>query len=375
MGVSALLMFTFDRSQQDQGVRLGIVSLVLGFGLQAATAVVNPTPKALMPLLVPATASDEVKPEDFKDAQRRMIGILEFLIQIDGSNGRRAQDTVVNAFYIYDRHRFSGQRRMMTTGAILRNFETAKALGLFDEGGKFDLRIRLGREKGKTAKFEYIVPAGKAPAFSTDLANLRLVTPETMRQPGAPFTAEEQAYLDQLDTMKKEVLFGRDNELGRTQDERRAIWQAEVDRAGGEKVLKEAPSIRLAGSVTATPSGKSGQRWRVSYEVQNFSHHPTQVEAEFFIFGISGPAVEDKVTLLSRRSQTLSLRLLESRDIEVWTGPRVGNTRMRGWAVRVLHEGKEIGWTASQPIIYDYVKRVDTIPKATAKKKRKSGRK
>ena len=332
---------------------------------------VNAVPKALMPLLVPATASRKVKPNDFKEAQERMIRILEFLEKHDGRNGQRAKDIVTNAFYIYDRHRFSGQRRMMTGGAILRNWEKAQELGLFTEAGKFQRQIRKGSEKKKTASFEYIVPPEKAPIYSTDLANLRLVTPGERKKKGAEPTPWDSAYLDQLDVMKEEVLHGRFDDLGRTKAENVAIWKAELKRAGGEKLLEQAPAIRHYGRIKATPSGMSGNRWQVSFETLNLTTHPTEVTVEYYVFGITGPAVEDRISILARKTETLKMRSLESHELDLFTAPRTGGVRMRGWVIRTLHQGKEVGFLASQSILHDYVSRADSLPKVGAPKKRK----
>lgn len=330
-------------------------------------------PKALMPLLVPAKASQQAKPNDFKDAEARMIRILEFLEREHGESGMRAKDILTNAFYIYNRHRFSGQRRMMTEGAILRNWEKARELGLFNEKGAFQKQIRIGPEKKKTASFEYIVPSGRAPIYSTDLANLRLVTPGTKRKKGAKLTPWELAYLDQLDVMKEEVLHGRIDELGRTSAENIAIWKAELKRAGGEKLLDQAPSVRHQGRITATPSGMSGNRWRVSFQTLNLASHPTEVKVEYYIFGLTGPAVEDRVAILAQKTETLKLRSLQSHELDLYTAPRTGGLRMRGWVIRTLHKGREIGRLASQPIIYDYVRKAGSLPKAGGSKKKKSG--
>lgn len=329
---------------------------------------VNPAVKALMPLLTPAKASEEVKPGDFKAAQERMIRILEFLEKHEGASGKRVQDLLINAFYIYERDRFSGQRKMMTRGALLRNWEKARELGLFDKNGKFGRHISLGGEKGKIASFEYIVSAGKYPVFSTDLSNLRIVTPETKRKKGAGPSAWDLAYRTQLENIEDEVLHGLPDELGRTSAENLALWKGEVEIAGDE--FKKAPNFGLSGKVTATPSGKSGNRWRVTFQTTNISRHPTQVTAEYYIFGIAEKG--GKLYLLQKKSEELKARSSERREVEVWTDPRIMPLNLRGWVIRILHNGKEIAWEASQPIIYeDYLPKIGSIPRQPKKRKRK----
>ena len=331
----------------------------------AAFADVNPTVKDLMVLIRPAKASKKANPGDFKSAQERMIGILEFLEHHAGRSGINVESLLINAFYIYERDRFSGHRRMMTEGAILTNWKTARELGLFDEKGNFGTRIRNGREKGKTVNFEYIVPAAANPVFSTDLSNLRIVTPATKRKKGEGVSPRDQAYHAQLKNIEKEVLYGPEDEMGRTAAENLALWKGEVEKAGND--FKREPVMDLFGKVTATPSGKSLNRWRVTFKTTNNSRHPTQVKVEYYVFGTAEKG--DKDYLLARKSELLRLRSSQRREIDVWTDERVGAVNLRGWVIRVLHNGKVIEREASQPIIYEYLDRLGSLPRMSKKKR------
>ncbi len=335
----------------------------------------NPTPKALTGLLIPVKGSKESKPDDFRRTKERAIQILEFLENIHGTHARRAQDTLTISLDVYLRKQIGGHRRLMLNGSIIRNWETARELGLFDGKGKFTNRIRFGEEKGKLASFEYIVPTKVDAAFSTEISNLRIVTPSEKRNEKTPFPAADRMYQEQLNLIRYEVLHGRDDHLGRTHTQNMALWRAGIERAGGEGILSKEPNIRVTGSITATPSQKSGYRWRVSYEVKNISRHPTEIKADFFVFGIIGPAINNKPVLLAREAKPLKLRSSEAQQFEVWTVKKPGNVRMRGWAIRVMHRGEEIEWLASQPIIHEYLDLLGSIPKASATptKKRRGG--
>ncbi|NNE90335.1 MAG: hypothetical protein HKN23_01685 [Verrucomicrobiales bacterium] len=324
----------------DLGRRIAVVCASISFlGGISARAQVNPTVKALMPLLRPAKASKEAKPGDMKEAQARMIRVLEFMERVEGKNGMSSTDILTNAFYIYGRDRFSGHRRMLTEGSIIRCWEKARELGLFDKNDKFGLTIRQGSDRGKKAMFEYIIPPEVNASFTTDLSNLRLVTPGEKRKKGAELTDREKGFLENLSWIEQEVVEGREDDMGRTPVENLALWKAEVEKTG-EAFKNEPPLLRMGGKMMANPSSLTLNRWKVNFEVSNLSRHPVQLTVETYVYGMSKTG--GKIFLLHKGKRNLQLRATHSHDFDVWTDARIGAVDFRGWVIQVRQNGKLI---------------------------------
>lgn len=126
----------------------------------------------------------------------------------------------------------SHRRILATSHAILRCWETARRLGLFDEEEKFRTTIQNGDEEGEEAVFEYIIPVDKVPELSTDPVNLRLVTPATRRtDENGPLGDTAQRYVAGVQSLSEEVLYGVEDKLGYNAKEREEIWNKEVEEA------------------------------------------------------------------------------------------------------------------------------------------------
>lgn len=328
---------------------------------QPAGADVNVKVKELMPLLKPVKASKKANPADFKSAQERMIRIIDFLERVDGKSGIDAKHILSNAFYIYDRDRFSGHRRMLTESTITQCWMKARELGLFDKrnGNQFGLTINNGREKNKKAKFEYIIPPGANASFSADLANIRLVSP-SMKRKSTELSRAEVGYLEHLVWIEKEVLYGRPDELGRTVAENNGLWNAEVKKTG-DAYKEKAPILRVGGKLTATPSSLSGNRWRVNFGASSLSRHPTQFTAEYYLFGVAESG--DKSFLLHRGKKVIKLRSTQSYNFDIWSDEKVGAVNFRGWVIQIRHNGKVIATAASKLGIGKLIAYAGTLPR------------
>jgi hypothetical protein len=357
-----------------------------------AFARVNVAADNLSKLLAPKPAKNAVAAGDLKDTTDRLIKILEIIEKSNISSGPPAEDILENAISLNLKEKLSKKRSILTISNIIRSWRSAHYLGLFSSNGNFRWTILTGPDEGKNCLFEYIVPAKSAPAFSTDLANLRIVEPSKARSRKAKeLSAEDKAALAQFKTIEKETLEGMPDAMGRTPADNLKLWKAEVEAAGDK--AKEVPSIRIDGGLTSSPSSLNDFKWRVSLEMANFSRHPTEVTVQCYILCSQGDN-SDKLFIFSERSHTVKLRSSEVWEQDFWTksigrnphdndshkgaakdksskgskGKKSPLPEMRGWMARVQHNGKTVAADASLRSMLTLFEEVSSMPRSGGKK-------
>jgi hypothetical protein len=369
-----------------------------------ASARVNVQADNLSKLLVPKPAKNAVGPKDLSNTESRLIDVLELIEKSNISSGPPAEDLLENAVHLNLKHLLSKKRTILTIGNVMRAWRSAHYLGLFTDNGKFRRKITKGADQGKNCIIEYIVPAKSAPAFSTDLANLRIVEPSKARPPKAGnLTPEDQNALGQFKTIEKEALQGLPDAMGRTQADNLKLWKAEVEAT--DDALSLPPSIRIEGGLTSSPSSINDFKWRVSLEMINLSRHPTEVTVECYILCSQGDN-SDKLFVFSEHTDTVKLRSTEVWEKEYWTksigrnphdkdsakGANKGKTKdndeddkkrkkgkkgkkpplpeMRGWMARVLHNGKTVAADASLRSMHDNFEVISSMPRSGDREKK-----
>lgn len=353
---------------------------------------VNEVAKKLAPLLAPEEASATTDAGDAKQLKKKLIKILTYINDSDISGGPRANDLVRNAYEFYHRDKMGPYRILMTSTTIVNAWDTARALGLFDEKRKFQTLITKGFDEGKECVFEYIVPPELAPEFSNDLVNIRIVSNSEARHHRASkeLTGEEKSYLEVLQGLKKEAVEGVPMDIGRTKVEARAEWLREQEEAGDD--FHKKPNLILSGNISGTPSLSTEQRWRVSMEVKNISHHPTEAALQVYIFGISEK--ENTIYLMAEHEEKIELRrnhvwtgdffTLEEKGYdklvrELDYGPKPSkqelrikqNIELRGWVANLYHEGELVESDASQKYLMQHLEELSTMPKVEKAEKSK----
>ncbi|MEM7144659.1 MAG: hypothetical protein AAF591_05960 [Verrucomicrobiota bacterium] len=360
---------------------IAAAALFVGFSLHAF-AEVNESAKKLAVLLAPQKASEKVGEGDLKAVEGRLIKIMEMLEESQATSGPSGRDLIVNACQVELRDEMSRKRMLVTAGTIVRSWEAARALGLFNESRRFSHEITRGPDQGKRCVFEYIVPTEKYPGFSKELMNVRLVAPSDARKKGEEHSERDMTVGAELAALEKEVLYGRPDEMGRTAADNLRLWEAEVEAAG--EAFSDVPSVKLSGGLSSSPSSLNDYRWRVSLEAHNFSRHPTEVTVETYVFCTVGDGSDD-LLVFCKDVQEVKLRRSEVWEHDVWTrsigknpndrqvakreekkskkGKAEPLPEMRGWAANVLHNGKSVAWDASLRSFERHLAEVESIPK------------
>jgi len=341
----------------------------------------NKAIKGFIPVIKPLKASAKASPADLGALNKQMIAAMNYLGKHHDKYGKDGGDIIELALQNYGDEMFSGFRASLLRTSLSRTWEKSNSLGLFNKRGQFDMMIRSGPETGKKASFEYIVLPKEYPQYSTDLTNLRLVTPATRRDRNEERqTTLEKVYAKSLGKIEGEILHGRADSLGRNTADNLELWKKSVE--ANEGALERQPTLRLAGKVTGTRSRSNGDKWKVSFSATNISPHPTEVTAQLFIFGITDE--ENEIFLLRKTSVPVKLRKNEIFEQDLLTGPRsnyaematridqnkptgkikplVSAVKMRGWAIVVKHKDKMISQAGSMPMMLEYVDRAGSLP-------------
>ncbi len=355
-----------------------VLAVCLLFCLPAhGKTAMNKRARDLSALLVAPRMSKKPKGSDFEKTAARLVNIISALDDSYRSNGPDPDDLLTTAFSF--REDVGDYERMVTSRALVDAWQMARNLGLFDKEGIFQSEISLGSEKGQMAVIEYIVPPSVQPEFSAHHANLRIVPPNQQRQ-SDELNDAEKAIQDQLvatmdERRKLAALHAIENppelnEVGRTPDQEKAYWKQKVAEAGDN--FEKEPKIILEARVTATPSHMSKNRWRVTAEITNLSHHPTEVTLEYHLLGIS--AKKNQHFILKTDRPTVQLLNGQEKGIDLWTaasskykdkvimidgltGKEAKNPKysFRGYAIRVEHEGKTVATYASDRRLMSYL--------------------
>jgi hypothetical protein len=339
---------------------------------------INRSAQSLAKLLKPSALSQKVGGSDFEAAKAQVIKIIRALEETKRGAGPAPDDLLETAWGFRDD--VGKVRRVVAQSALIRAWEEARVLGLFDEEGEFTGEITRGPDQGQKAVFEYIVPADRAPHFSRDYANIRIVAPSEARREGGAITPGDEVALGQLTRIyeESEAKEAHDvlekaaplNEIGETAREEREEFARELEVAGD--AAKALPSVRVEGRVTATPSHLSGNRWRVSLDVSNLSRHPTEVEVEYFLFGITDEKRQHY--LMATGKEKMQLRELQVAELDVFTKAensykgkaaeldklgkkdrKKAKVRYRGFAVRINHAEGVAGCFATDAHLLHYV--------------------
>jgi hypothetical protein len=298
-------------------------------GLQAKPQI-NQSAQNLSKLLGPSKLNaDSGSEADMNVIRNRAIPILNALQKSYQSSGPTPESLIENAYNL--RKDVGPYEKIITSQMLIRAWQDAKAMGLFGKSGSYSDRIVAGRYAGSTVVFEHIVPPGDYPAGSTHLANFRIVAPDQKREAGAPLTAREEAFKNQLANAMTERERGKTlaaiekkmvkppppkvNAVGQTKMEADKRWKQEVDEAG--ELANQMPSINIEGRVTGTPSHLNKNRWRVATEIQNRSSYPTEVEVEYWLVGITEKKRDHY--LMAKGTKKLQLRRGEEVELEFFT--------------------------------------------------------
>ncbi len=336
-------------------------------------SLINKDAYALAKLLKPARLSAKVGEGDFDAAQKQLIRILEALERGDRTSGPRPKDMLELA-YDHFVEGMNPQWKLQAQSALLKTWEEAHSLGLFDVGSKFTTKITRGPDTGKECVFEYIAPPDQLPLFSNDYANVRVVAPSKQRV-GTELSPYDLAAVQRLSRIGEEALGIR---LEEKQDNKeaakaaRAPWEREMAAAGD--AAEAAPKLIFSGGITASPSKSNGERYEATLEITNLSRHPTEVEVECWFLGITGE--KRRRYRMGDASRTVPLRAGE-----VWRGEFFSNpvnkfrgtvamldglnpknkkdkkkivVKGRGWVARVLHKGEVIAMAASTNDLLPY---------------------
>ena len=107
-----------------------------------------------------------------------------------------------------------------TMSAILNAWEVADYYGAFDQKGRFLGQAHGGRFAGTKLVWENIIPAETAPEFAGYVGNLRLVPSSKARKKDQPPSFRDQQYLKELQRVRDESVFSREN-VGYRRSERK----------------------------------------------------------------------------------------------------------------------------------------------------------
>ncbi len=339
---------------------------------------INRNAQALARLLGPSPSSEKVGSGDLMQVKKRLVSILNLLEKTKKSNGPSPQDLLVKA---YGFRKDIGQHESMVTAAsLIANWELARAVGLFTGEGQYTDRIVNGRDSGEKIAIEHIVLPEKLPRFSAHLANVRLIEPSKKRKKDAGMSPRDAAYEKRLVaiTDERKGMVGLDdirnrpkgNALGQSKDQSKRLFEGEMKIAGDR--AKEMPKIRLSGKMTASPSSLSKGRWRVSAEITNSSLHPTSIELEWYMIGITEKKnqhyvmAKGKQPLKLRRGQIVKVDFHSSvknsyknqaDDVDGLSKKERQRSRVRyrGYVLRVNHEKGVVGVSASDRTMMLYI--------------------
>lgn len=262
------------------------------------------------------------KPESLQKASGEMHRILGVLAKTN-RNSRSSLQAVMGKGLDF-RQDIGPAQKATTTNAILNAWEMAMASGALVDNRIFTALATKGRYSGQNLIFENVVPAEIAPEFSGYIGNVRLVAKDNVRKKGDPLTKMEEGFLVELKNVEREHLTrtamlkkaeSQVEKLAINKDEAEARYQSEVEEAG--EMVKQAPNIQLTGQKLSSPSKMNGNRYRVLFEVNNLSRHPTQIEVEYKIVGYTEN--ENLLYEMKRTTQVLKLRRSETNQFEFWT--------------------------------------------------------
>lgn len=293
-----------------------------------------PAAKALAAHLKPQGLTPKADPGGLARVSAQIGTILGHMEKSQVGGGPGAEDLVDTAYDMF-RPDVGPVHRTAATGALTEMWRTAKMLGAFDADQKYTGKITLGPEQGQSLVFEYIVPVSVAPAFSRDVANVRLVSPSKKRAESATLTPREAAYQATLKAIEREVAGmksvakiedgGPRNSVGQTKEEEARLWKEALEKSGD--AARELPELRVTCRMLATPSNRTGDKWKIGAEITNLSHHPTELEVECVIIGTTDKHRINYV--MGEQKAKLKLRGGQVTDMEFLSALREGDYKNR----------------------------------------------
>ncbi|MEM9018177.1 MAG: hypothetical protein AAGC68_14270 [Verrucomicrobiota bacterium] len=339
--------------------------------LAAAPSRLNKDAQALAKHLAPSNPAKSYKREDIGGISKKMVAIVEILEKSYRSNGPTPESLIDKAFSF--RNDLGPAEEVALSGALLDAWRAANGMGLFNERGQFDPVVTKGRGMGERTLFELIVPGEVYAPASNQLMNVRLIREEERRSQGTTeLTAREKAVggrIKQAIEERKErqeiAAFRKGpktNALGQTEEEHRYLWDNEMAKAGD--LAKEAPKIRVAADLEATPSHMTKDRWRIGCEISNISSHPTEIKAEVWLIGMTWKKRDHFI--MTKQEFPFRLRSGEVREFKVFTKSansykgksddhdeldkkerKKSYVRYRGFMVKITHETGVTAFIAS----------------------------
>lgn len=336
-----------------------------------------------------------VKPTPFSKSslgkvQGQMIRIISVVALSDRTDGPKPNELITRACETHPD--YGPMRTIITANIVERAYEDAMYLGLFNDKGRFTNVIKNGPDVGEKIKFEYIVSPEKAPEFSQDIANIRIVLANRERQAKIADRVEN-VHLQKLKTMQQETrnrLALRESESNHLLDTsfpgpdkgpHYEKWEAAMEVAG--EASKEPAEIKLEARKRSSASRNNGDKMSIWAKINNLSNTPTKVTVHCYIFGrterkkILFKIVHTKkeVVLLPYDEQQMlhyspPLSSLKDRvaDLDGLRGKERGKAKyfVRGWIVRVEHNGKAVakGASMSNLLLYadDNSKELNALP-------------
>jgi len=321
----------------------------------------NQEAKSLAGKLAPAAMGPKVEPGHLAGVEQRLAQVLEHLGKSVRGSGPPPRDLLNQAYAMRDD--VSADFVHLSVAAIIDAWEAADGLGLFDESGRFDGKIRKGAEAGQKAVFQYIVPARYVPEFSSSFCNVEIVTPGKRRQSdeASDLSPRVIAYGKALREHARREGFvvtaadrqktadAEHHDLNRTRKEYLERW--EELRAADPESAKRVPNISARIQRMSTPSKKSGGKYEFRLEVENRSEFPTEVSFVYYFIGKpkkdpkKPDAPLDDYTYMLEKSRTI--RLLPGGKEEFVESFAEGNADYRGYAGAVSFNNEIISKTAS----------------------------
>lgn len=254
-------------------------------------------------------------------ATKQMTELIHLLADTNRNNVSSNASLIRKAFDFRDD--IGAQQQIVTTGAILKAWETAYDLGALPNK-RFTGRITQGRYSGERLVFEHIVPQEVLPGCAGYIGNLRLVPASQVRKPSDSLDSRDEAYavglkqvMYEAETRAAMLDIGKSKvgHLGLTKDEYIERWQAEVDATGN--AYQEVPNLQLVGQRQSAPAKINGNTYSLRVEVTNMSRHPTEVEIISTIVGYTDE--NNRIYEMKRDVRTFKMRRSEVREYEIRT--------------------------------------------------------
>ena len=348
-------------------------------------AVNSPLAKQLIRQLKPQGLSKKAEPSSFAKLEKQAITVLEAVHASARSNGPKPRGLLEQSFELQPN--VGHVQRAVVISNIVRMWEQAVQMGLFDDEGKFHKAVTRGMHTGKQVKFDYAVPLSRVPRLSKDLSNIHMFVEGSTPPSDGILTQRQLAFATQLDSIIHEIeemteqrAFDKGprvevvetNAVGQTEEEHLAKWKAEAEAAGA--AMFEIPELTLGGRLLSSPSKRNDYKWGYGVEIFNLSHHPTEVEVVCTLIGVTD--IKREHYRMAERKEKLKLRSTERVSIEAWTAPekfykppaddldglsakdkRRKKTKVsyRGTLVEVLHGSDRVLVWSSDPTLAQYL--------------------